>query len=465
VHSELALDGTLAGRVALTPLASQPGERFSWPEAATLAVVALLYSNAAVVAVRFHGLPFAVGAMVVLPLAVPLANDLILHRRPLIVTPALPFVLLFLAMETVTVAMSRDPETALSRLFEEGQGVVLYILITNVVRNAATLRRIVWSLILVGSILGAIALHQQLTGSFRSTYGGFAQADTGAFDVQTSQGTVSQPRLAGPIGETNRYAQIMLMLMPLGFMQFAGGRSWWARTLAILGTALAAVGCALTFSRGAALALVLVVGTMAMMGYIRPRHLVVLVLGSFLALTAFPQSRARLASLQTVADSLLAGQAGGQSGERLDGAVTGRLTEMLAAARVFADHPVFGVGPGMFKYYAPEYGNDGGLRFLEGPREAHNLYLGIAAETGALGILSFLAIVFVTLRSLQRRRQACMRTDPALAHSVTGFILVVVAYLATGMSMHFSYTRYFWLMLGLAGAAGSMHGGSTQVPR
>jgi hypothetical protein len=48
---------------------------------------------------------------------------------------------------------------------------------------------------------------------------------------------------------------------------------------------------------------------------------------------------------------------------------------------------------------------------------------------------------------------------------VTGFILVVVAYLATGMSMHFSYTRYFWLILGLAGAAGSMRAGSRQVPR
>ena len=30
-------------------------------------------------------------------------------------------------------------------------------------------------------------------------------------------------RLAGPIGEKNRYAQIMLMLVPLGILQFSRG--------------------------------------------------------------------------------------------------------------------------------------------------------------------------------------------------------------------------------------------------
>ena len=38
-------------------------------------------------------------------------------------------------------------------------------------------------------------------------------------------GNVMQRRLAGPLGEQNRYAQIMLMLVPLGLFRFWGERS------------------------------------------------------------------------------------------------------------------------------------------------------------------------------------------------------------------------------------------------
>ena len=39
-----------------------------------------------------------------------------------------------------------------------------------------------------------------------------------------------------------------------------------------------------------------------------------------------------------------------------------------------------------------------------------------------------------------------------MAALVTGFMLSIVAYLATGIFLHMSFIRYFWLMLGLAAA-------------
>jgi O-antigen ligase len=142
--------------------------------------------------------------------------------------------------------------------------------------------------------------------------------------------------------------------------------------------------------------------------------------------------------------------------ERPDSAIRGRFTEMLGAARVFADYPLTGVGPGMFKYYAEEYGNEGGLKMLEGPRQAHNLYLGIAADMGAPGLLCFLGMVVVTLRNLARARRRFMGVDPLMADMAAGFLLTIVTFLATGMSSNFSFTRYFWLMLGLATAAAAI---------
>ncbi len=85
---------------------------------------------------------------------------------------------------------------------------------------------------------------------------------------------------------------------------------------------------------------------------------------------------------------------------------------------------------------------------------------------GAPGILCFLGMVLVTVHSLGRARKRWLTTDPTMANMTAGFILTIVTFLATGMSANFSYTRYFWLMLGLATAAASIpvrfHGGPSE---
>jgi O-antigen ligase len=447
------MDALTTGAATLRRPGPQTDDSLHWGEVATLAVVFLLYSNAPAVAVQFHGVPFIVAAMVVLPLFIPLTYYVFLRREPLVISPALPFILLFVIVGVVSAMLSRNPKIAQMKVLEECQGVALFLLISNVVRTAATLRRVIWALLLVGSLLGAISLHQQVTKSFDKEYGGFGQARNEGFDVETAEGVVSQPRLSGPMGEKNRYAQIMIMLVPLGFMQYLGGRTLQSRLLAIVGTGLTTLGFALAFSRGAAAGFALALVLSALMGYVKPRQLILAALTAVLALTVFPQYRDRLLSLTTLLTAMSETQ---DAHERPDSAIRGRFTEMIGAARVFADYPLIGVGPGMFKYYAEEYGNEGGLKMLEGPRQAHNLYLGIAADMGAPGLLCFLGMAFVTLRSLGRARQRFKGTDPMMADMAAGFLLTIVTFLATGMSSNFSFTRYFWLMLGLATAAASM---------
>jgi O-antigen ligase len=125
---------------------------------------------------------------------------------------------------------------------------------------------------------------------------------------------------------------------------------------------------------------------------------------------------------------------------------------MLAALSVTADYPLFGVGPGMFNYYSREYGNEGGLRALEGTREAHSLYLELAAEHGCIGLLCFLSMVSVSLVNLARMRRFWQSRDRQLEYLATGYILALATYLTTGLFLHFSYARYFWLVLALADA-------------
>ena len=57
------------------------------------------------------------------------------------------------------------------------EGLILYLLVSNAVRSTRTLNRVVWILIIAGSLLGAISIYQELTHTYTNNYGGLAQVD------------------------------------------------------------------------------------------------------------------------------------------------------------------------------------------------------------------------------------------------------------------------------------------------
>jgi O-antigen ligase len=189
---------------------------------------------------------------------------------------------------------------------------------------------------------------------------------------------------------------------------------------------------------------------MVLMRYIKLWQVVIIFLGLYLLVSALPQYGARLTSLQDLAGMFSdTGEVDVADG---DGATLSRLTEMGAAFYVFLDHPVLGVGPGLFPNYYQEYSELVGLRLKNSDRQAHNLYLSIAAETGLLGIACFMYIVYITMRNLARARKRWMAERPEIANMATAYMLSIVTYLTTGLFLHFAFIRYFWLIMALAGA-------------
>jgi len=79
-----------------------------------------------------------------------------------------------------------------------------------------------------------------------------------------------------------------------------------------------------------------------------------------------------------------------------------RLAMAANTLKMFEDHPMLGVGKGNFKimypFYAASVIKDPEFNPELQPREAHNDYIQLLAETGTLGFLSFLLIVFVIAR-------------------------------------------------------------------
>lgn len=78
----------------------------------------------------------------------------------------------------------------------------------------------------------------------------------------------------------------------------------------------------------------------------------------------------------------------------------------VASARMYAEHPLLGVGPGNFSFYYPHYKAPAALEAVADP---HNFLLSLSTQYGPLGLLGVLIMVLVPLgRSIARVSSAAI---------------------------------------------------------
>jgi O-antigen ligase len=431
----------------------------TWPDVATLLVIAIVYSNAAVVAVQFHDLPYLIGAVVPGLLLLPLAGYLVIRRQSIRWDFIVLLMCLFLAIQIAGLLFVEKTNLiggALERVITfVVEGLALYFLILNTVRSQRLLYYSVWLLIIVGLVLGSLSFYQQITGTFDNRYGGFAQISNAEFSTgqELLMGEVMQPRLAGPLGDQNRYAQIMLMLAPLALFRVWSERSWFLRGAGAIAAIVILVGMGLTFSRGAIVGLAGMLVAMIALRYIKLYQVAFIAVVLSALILAVPNVGGRLLKLENLSiNELLSGNTA-QGIEGADTSTQNRIAQQLTALYMFLDHPILGVGSGFYRVNYREYAKIVGLKVKNEERESHTLYLGLAAENGILGLSCMLAIFGVVLRNLHEVRKRWLIRDPQLANIAAGLSLAIIGYLVTAVFLHFAYIRFFWLMMGLAGAA------------
>ena len=238
---------------------------------------------------------------------------------------------------------------------------------------------------------------------------------------------VLRPRLGGPLGSENRYAQILAVVFPLALMRAFRDPRRSRRLAGGAASILIAGGIFLTFSRGAAVAVGLTIVLTVLLRELKFRH----VLPALAVLTAVvvlvvPDYVTRLSTLEGVT----ALSSSTDSTNKPDSALVGRETENLAALHVFIDHPFTGVGPGVyFRDYSRDYANRLGLRYLGSERRGHSLYLEMAADTGIIGLTAFFAMVSVSLVLLYRQARywRSRNSERAIVASSLLFALVAMA--------------------------------------
>lgn len=424
------------------------------PELATMVTLFLVYASVPAVAVNSQDLPQGIGVAVPFLLVVPAAYFL-WRGHAVIFDRNLALMVLLFAGSVASSLNAVDQDVALRKILTLAlEGIITYFLVVNVIRTKNAVRLAVWTLLGVAALLGTLSVLQALTGTYDLPYGGFALVGADFF-----RGLTDTPRLAGPLGDPNYYAQIMVALLPLAVLRLRGESNPLLRLAAggIVALILATIG--LTYSRGAALALAALLILFVAYKYVRVRTAILTLVAVGFLIASIPDLRERVTSITDVGSATSV--EGGDPDA--DQSIRARWTETRAAALAFADRPILGVGPENFPIHYQEYAQRIGVgvhtrvRFGaergEIPeREAHNIFVGLAADLGLIGLVLFLAILWTAMSRLARLRRRLVRLDSEMADYAAGFYFALVAYVVSGLFLTLAFERYLWLLIALASA-------------
>ena len=137
-------------------------------------ILFLLYLNVPAVAVRVHGAPFLLGAVVPLALAIPVGHRVLVRGEPIRFPKLLVAATVMLALHAVSALASAQPGASMDSLETWLlEGVILALLIANAIRTREELLAAVLAIVAAGAVMGAIAVVQQLLGPTDDSMWGF----------------------------------------------------------------------------------------------------------------------------------------------------------------------------------------------------------------------------------------------------------------------------------------------------
>ncbi len=338
-----------------------------------------------------------------------------------------------------------DVERTHEALKNQLDGFFILIVLVLSLRDTVDFDRTLSAIVLAGLVLSGLTVYQQLTGSFDDTFAGFARTE-----LRNIYDDSAGARSEGPVS-ANYFALILVVVVPLGVHRLLHRRDRLERVVGGVAAGLSVIAIGFTYSRGGLVALALTALPMTVWVPRERRRsfavaaAVALVAGGVaLAPTQFGQ---RVAALGELTSAM-------QGGTPSDSALRGRISEMTSAAMMFADHPLMGVGYGNFETYYHRYARELALDGRREERQAHSLYLEVAAETGLIGIAAFGSLLFFAFTSVLRMRSVLLASGRETeAQAATAFAIALFGYLAGSVFLHLTYPRYFWLLLGIAFAA------------
>jgi len=423
---------------------------FFKPELGAYLLIITVFSNMSDLFTE-SGLPSINQPIVALMMIVVVANLIFAPERlvPLNRFSRVEWALLaYVLVVILTYSISKDQELAYNAIIRMVKNVAILFTMFLTLNSRRKVRIAIRVLISTMAILVVLGIIQNFLGS-DFTFWGLAKRST--IGQATTDGTL---RYAGPLGLSNVWGQVLVIVLPYFIYRAIGTRENSLQKLVmIVSTALIFLAILLTGSRGGFISMLVVIPLIAI-------ELKVKIPTIFIGLAAATIVVIMLPSEFTSRfTSLLSGT--GEAGENIfeEDAVVGRITKMRAGLAMFKDKPFFGVGVGNYPANYWDYADDLGfeqaatnIQSEEMTRDPHSLYIEILAETGLAGISTFIIflgfLLYDTYRVLTVSRGRL--DDNRWKNWIVPIFFSLATYSISALFLHGIVFRWFYLIAAIA---------------
>jgi len=325
---------------------------------------------------------------------------------------------LFVGWGAVTMLTAIDSRTALVRVLTFAQLVFVSIMFASVIHDVKRLKTVFWNIVICTTVAAIYAVAMYYTGL-----------------KQVAAGTVLDRNLMACYINLAIVCAYFLYQMRPG----AGERVGLLIALPILFLSLA-----LTFSRGGYITFVV---ALLLVSYrvVKSRGYLVLAgsLGMIVLIsTTLPDSFYK--RVGSIVPSI----------EHQEDTFGVRVLLWKAGLRMVASHPVVGVGPGNFMQAVPRYTH--GNIYRRHLLVSHNIFVGIAAEMGVVGLAIFLLMIIAAFREAGRPSRGRPEEVNDLALAGMGVEACIVVILVSGLTTSSETSKYLFMLFGMASTVGRL---------
>lgn len=304
--------------------------------------------------------------------------------------------------------------------------------------------------VLVMTIVGGLGILKMGLG-LDQTFMGLAQLS--AFGQVDDSGTL---RYGGPIGESNMWGQVLAATLPIAFYRVKYGKKTSEKFWMSVASLVLLLAVIYTNSRGAFVAIGLILPFIFLEMRIKPLYLMIAGLVIVSLFAALPQNYTqRLMSLNV----FFASQ--GEFAIQQDDSFVGRSNQARAGLAMFQENPLLGVGFGNFSANYWDYANklglvNAGMRASNQiARHPHSLYIEILSEIGIIGFITFSIFFYNLFSSLIRARRKYDKhvLGSDWASWLRALVFSLLTFLVSGLFLHGLLFRYIWMLIGFTLAA------------
>lgn len=378
----------------------------------------VLYATEGLTAMKVAGIVVVLGWL----LSVVTARRLGVRMSLLIV-----MLMLFVGWAAVAMVTAIDSRVALVRVLTFAQLGFVAIMFASVVSDIKRLKGVFWNIVICTTLAALYAVGTYYLGL--------------------------RPVASGTVLDRNLMACYINIAIVCAYFLYQMGPTTGERIGLLTALPVLFLSLALTFSRGGYITFVVAL-FLVWYRVVKARSYLILA-GSFgmilLISTTLPDSFYERVS--SIVPSI----------ERQEDTFGIRVLLWKAGLRMVADHPLVGVGPGNFMLALPRYTH--GRIYRRRLLVSHNIFVGIAAEMGVVGLAFFVCTTLAALREAGRAGRGLSEGVRDLALAGMGVQVSIVVILVSGLTTSGETSKYLFMLFGMAASAGRLALDRTGVKR